>query len=147
MARLKLTQNNTALLRAIAHLGLNISMEELGNKMGFGKATVSKYLSGSLAPSENFLKKFETVFNIDLTDHQTAAPNKTANNLQDEQKEQKENPQKSQMPQMDEINYLKDHITTLKQLLEAKDFINNNLREELESFRQQPDRPSKENGA
>jgi transcriptional regulator with XRE-family HTH domain len=141
MAKLKSTQTNKALLRAIAQLGLSMSMEELGNKMGFGKATVSKYLSGSLAPSENFLRKFETVFDVELINYETTPPERTQIILH---REKTDEPPKLKITasQMDEINYLKDHIITLKQLLEAKDFINSNLKDELEMLRQYPKRDS-----
>jgi transcriptional regulator with XRE-family HTH domain len=66
MTSLKKINNNENLLRAISYLQLNITMGDLGSKLGYTKSTVSKYINGSLPPSDNFLKTFQEVFSIDL---------------------------------------------------------------------------------
>lgn len=65
MTKLKKTQSNESLKKAIAFLGLDMTMEQLGNKLNYSKAAVSKYL-GDFPPSKAFLLKFEEVFEIDL---------------------------------------------------------------------------------
>ena len=76
MTSLKKKNNNENLLKAISFLRLDLTMEELGNKLGYQKATVSKYINGSLAPSSDFLNKFEEVFKVSLNDFETK-PNQT----------------------------------------------------------------------
>lgn len=71
MTSLKKKNNNQNLIKAISFLRLQLTYEELGSKLGYGKATVSKYIAGKLPPSDDFLNNFEEVFNIKLSDFET----------------------------------------------------------------------------
>lgn len=66
MTTLKKKNNNENLLKAITFLKLNLTYDELGEKLGYKKATISKYVKGTLPPSDDFLNKFEEVFKIKL---------------------------------------------------------------------------------
>lgn len=76
MTSLKKKNNNENLLKAISFLRLDLTMEELGEKLGYKKATISKYLStkNPLPPSDEFLNKFEEVFKVTLSDFETKQP-------------------------------------------------------------------------
>lgn len=74
MTSLKKKNNNENLLKAISFLRLDLTMEELGEKLDYKKSTISKYITGSLPPSNDFLNKFEEVFNINLNDFETKQP-------------------------------------------------------------------------
>lgn len=71
---LKRKNNNNNLLKAISFLRLDLTYDELGEKLGYKKATVSKYITGKLPPSGDFLNKFEEVFKVKLIDFETSAP-------------------------------------------------------------------------
>lgn len=63
------TQASKALQNAVAYLkGQKLIKKEIeiSIQTGFSKGTISSYLSGNHVPSENFIKKFQEVFNIDL---------------------------------------------------------------------------------
>lgn len=66
MTTLKKKNNNENLLKAISFLRLNLTYDELGEKLGYKKATISKYIKGTLPPSSDFLSKFEEVFKVEL---------------------------------------------------------------------------------
>lgn len=76
MTSLKKKNNNENLLKAISFLRLELTMDELGEKLGYKKATISKYLStkNPLPPSDDFLNKFEEVFKVKLSDFETKQP-------------------------------------------------------------------------
>lgn len=76
MTSLKKKNNNRNLLKAISFLRLDLTLDELGEKLGYKKATISKYLStkNPLPPSDEFLNKFEEVFNVKLSDFETNQP-------------------------------------------------------------------------
>jgi transcriptional regulator with XRE-family HTH domain len=69
--RLKKKQSNQSLKNAIEFLDLDMTMEEMGKKMNYSKAAVSKYL-GDFSPSKTFMSKFEEVFNVSLKDFEEA---------------------------------------------------------------------------
>lgn len=74
MTTLKKKNNNENLLKAISFLRLSLTYDELGEQLGYKKATISKYLNGRLPPSDEFLKTFEDVFKVDLDSFNTETP-------------------------------------------------------------------------
>lgn len=55
-------------LRAVDKLDLKFPGKEIAEKTGHDKGNVSKYLRGSLQPSNNFLQQFEEAFDLRLDD-------------------------------------------------------------------------------
>lgn len=61
----------TALQNAVRHLKEAQKINKAGDiadMTGFQKSAISGYISGNMAPSKNFLAKFEQVFGLRLTD-------------------------------------------------------------------------------
>jgi len=61
-------KGNEALLNAIKFLGIKFPVAEIVRKTGYSKSVVSTYLKENANPSNEFLKKFEENFNVDLND-------------------------------------------------------------------------------
>lgn len=49
--------------------------KDITTKTGYGETVISNYLSGRVAPSKNFIKKFSEVFNLDPTTLTLKSPN------------------------------------------------------------------------
>jgi len=73
MSKLKKKQSSESLMRAISFLKIDMSMQELGEKLNYSKAAVSKYLSG-FPPSKAFLNKFEQEFGVVLSHFDVDSP-------------------------------------------------------------------------
>lgn len=80
MTSLKKKNTNENLKKAISFLGLRLTFDELGDKLGYTKGTVSKYLSekNPLPPSDDFLNKFEEVFKVNLSDFENGLEKNTS---------------------------------------------------------------------
>lgn len=62
-------QKNTTInyfFRAVKKLDLKFPGKEIAEKTGYDKGNVSKYLRGTLQPSDNFLQQFENAFDLQL---------------------------------------------------------------------------------
>ncbi len=61
-----------------------LSQEELGNKLGLGKSTISMYESGQREPSLEMLEAIADIFNVDMN---TLTDSKNSAKLNDELQE------------------------------------------------------------
>jgi len=71
MATFKRRVSSLAIKKAISSLGRDYTMEEIGDKLGYSKSSVSNYLS-NVSASTAFINKFEKVFNINLEDFESS---------------------------------------------------------------------------
>ena len=147
MTKLKKTQSNESLKKAISHLNLDMTMEELGKKLEYSKAAVSKYLGG-FPPSKAFLLKFEEVFSVNLKDFENEDPEpSTGTHLKTNAKSIKQN-------EMIEIEVLKElvlelkgRVADLKESLETEKEYKEYFKKKYESIKTEHDNDSENNNS
>ncbi len=75
-----MNKHNAALIAAVQHLygkGIVKKDKDIADKTGYNKASVSSYLSGNVKASENFVKKFQQVYGLSLSDFRAGGAQET----------------------------------------------------------------------